>query len=315
VEPSISIDDQEGRMETTRRKPRPPRAGEMTLAGPEARERLIDAMPVTERRLELGGIPTAVLEGGAGPPLVLLHGPGEFAAKWFTVIPDLVATRRVIAPDLPGHGASGSGGAIEGERVRAWLGELIARTCPAPPALVGQIVGGAIAARFASRSGERVERLVLVDALGLAAFRPAAEFGSALGRFLESPTAGTLDGLWARCAFDLDAMRERLGDRWPPLRAYALDRAKAPTARAAMQSLMATFGMPAIPEAELEAIAVPTFLIWGRHDLATPLAVAQAASARYGWPLEVVEGAADDPPLEQPAAFLAALRRALGDAE
>jgi pimeloyl-ACP methyl ester carboxylesterase len=173
-------------------------------------------------------------------------------------------------------------------------------------------VGGAIAARFVARSGVRVERLVLVDALGLSAFQPAPEFRTALGDFQESPDGETLDRLWARCAFDLDAMRERLGDHWRPLRAYALDRATAPGARAAMQGLMATFGMPAIPAAELEAIAVPTFLIWGRHDLATPLAVAQAASARYGWPLEIVEGAADDPPLEQPAAFLAALWRALG---
>jgi pimeloyl-ACP methyl ester carboxylesterase len=299
-------------METTRQEQRSRRAGEGTLAGPEARQRLIDAMPVTERRIELGGIPTAVLEGGAGPPVVLLHGPGEFAAKWFAVIPDLVATHRVIAPDLPGHGASGGGGLVDAERVLVWLGELIARTCPIPPAVVGQIVAGAIAARFVARSDERVERVVLVDALGLSAFQPAPEFGAALDDFLESPTADALDRLWARCAFDLDALCERLGDRWRALRAYALDRAKAPTARAAMQGLMAAFGMPAIPEAELEAIAVPTFLIWGRHDLATPLAVAQAASARYGWPLEVVEGAADDPPIEQPAAFLAALRRALG---
>jgi pimeloyl-ACP methyl ester carboxylesterase len=101
--------------------------------------------------------------------------------------------------------------------------------------------------------------------------------------------------------------------RWRTLRAYALDRATTPAALAAMQRLMAAFGMPAIPQAELEAIAAPTFLIWGRHDLAAPLAVAQVASARYGWPLEVIEGAADDAPIEQPAAFLAALRRALGD--
>ncbi len=297
-------------METTRQK-RSGRGGTGTLAGPDARRRLIEAMPVTERRIELNGIPTAVLEGGAGPPVVLLHGPGEFAAKWFTVIPDLVASHRVIAPDLPGHGASGGGGAVESERVLVWLDELIARTCPIPPALVGQIVGGAIAARFAARAGERVERLVLVDALGLAAFRPAPEFGAALGDFLERPTADTLDRLWARCAFDLDALRVRLGDRWGALSTYALDRATAPEARAAMESLMASFGMPAIPEAELAAIAVPTFLIWGRHDLATPLAVARAASARHGWPLEVIEGAADDPPIEQPAAFLAALWRAL----
>jgi pimeloyl-ACP methyl ester carboxylesterase len=229
------------------------------------------------------------------------------------VIPDLVGTHRVIAPDLPGHGASGGGDRVDGEGILAWLDELIARTCPVPPALVGQIVGGAIAARFVAQSGERVERLVLVDALGLSAFQPTAEFGAALGDFLQGPTPETLDGLWARCAFDLDALRERLGDRWQPLRAYALDRASTPAALGAMQRLMAAFGMPAIPEAELAAIAVPTFLIWGRHDLATPLAVAEAASARYGWPLEVIEGAADDPPIEQPAAFLTALRHALGD--
>jgi pimeloyl-ACP methyl ester carboxylesterase len=299
-------------MATARQERRPQRAGRETLAGSEARQRLIDAMPVTERRIDLEGIPTAVLEGGAGPPVVLLHGPGEFAAKWFAVIPELVGTHRVIAPDLPGHGASGGGDLIDDERVLAWLNALITRTCPLPPALVGQIVGGAIALRFVARSGHRAERLVLADTLGLSAFQPAVEFGAVLTEFLESPTPETFDGLWARCAFDLDALRERLGDRWRSLRTYALDRARTPAALAALQSLMAAVGMAAIPEAELAAITVPTFLIWGRHDLATPLAVAQAASARYGWPLEVIEGAADDPPIEQPAAFLEALRRALG---
>jgi pimeloyl-ACP methyl ester carboxylesterase len=53
---------------------------------------------------------------------------------------------------------------------------------------------------------------------------------------------------------------------------------------------------------------VPTTLIWGRHDLATPLAVAEAASARYGWPLRVIEDAAGNPGMEQPEAFLQALR-------
>jgi pimeloyl-ACP methyl ester carboxylesterase len=299
-------------METQARRERRARtSGEEALSGQQARERLIEAMPVTERRIELAGIPTAVLEGGDGPPVVLLHGPGEFAAKWFGVIPDLAATHRVIAPDLPGHGASGGDGPLDGERVLQWLDELIERTCPAPPTLVGQIVGGAIAARFAARLGERIERLVLVDALGLTPFQPAPEFWTALNEFLQSPTGEAHDRLWDRCAFDLDGIRERLGDRWQVLRAYTLDRANAPEVRAAMQSLMAEFGMPGIPQAELAGIAVPTMLIWGRYDLATPLAVAEAASVRYGWPLQVVEEAAGDPPLEQPEAFLEALRVAL----
>ena len=42
------------------------------------------------------------------------------------------------------------------------------------------------------------------------------------------------------------------------------------------------------------------------------LNVAEAASVRYGWPLHVIENARDDPAIEQPAAFLEALRTALG---
>ena len=75
--------------------------------GEPARDRLLAGIPVNERRLRLADMSTAVLEGGDGPPMVLLHGPGEFAAAWLPVLPHLVRTHRVIAPDLPGHGASG----------------------------------------------------------------------------------------------------------------------------------------------------------------------------------------------------------------
>ena len=65
--------------------------------------------------------------------------------------------------------------------------------------------------------------------------------------------------------------------------------------------------MPAIPANVLSSISVPTTLIWGRHDMATPLSVAEAASRAFGWPLHVVENAADDPAFEQPEAFVAVL--------
>ena len=70
-----------------------------------ARDQLLAGLPVTERRLELAGVSTSVLEGGEGAPIVLLHGPGGCAAHWMRVIPDLATTHRVIAPDLPGQGA------------------------------------------------------------------------------------------------------------------------------------------------------------------------------------------------------------------
>ena len=78
--------------------------------------------------------------------------------------------------------------------------------------------------------------------------------------------------------------------------------------RISVDPMMEQFGFAAIPPEDLERIAVPTTLIWGRHDLATQLPVAEAASTGYGWPLHIIEDAADDPPMEQPEAFLEALR-------
>jgi pimeloyl-ACP methyl ester carboxylesterase len=280
-------------------------------AGARARRELLALIPVTERRLQLAGISTAVLEGGGGPPLVLLHGPAGYAAHWMRAIPGLVATHRVVAPDLPGHGASGLGdGPLDAERVLAWLAELIDRTCAAPPALVGQLLGGAIAARFASRYPDRVSRLVLIDTFGLSAFRPAREFSLALSAFLAQPTEQTHERLWRQCAFDLDGLRQRMGQRWQPFAAYNLDRIRTPHVQAAMQALLRLFESPIAPD-DLARIAVPVTLIWGRHDRATPLAVAETASASYRWPLHVIDDANDDPPIEQPEALLRVLRLAL----
>ena len=279
----------------------------------DAREQLLAGLPVTERRLPLAGVSTAVLEGGDGPPVVLLHGPAGNAAHWMRVIPGLASTRRVIVPDLPGHGASmvDDAGELDAERVGAWLGELIERTCPSPPVLVGYALGGAIALRFAAGHGDRLSGLVLVDSLGLAPFEPAPAFGAALERFLAHPDEETHTGLWRQCAFDLDRVREEMGERWQPFEAFNVDQARTPSAMGALGSLMAHFTMPADEPARID---VPTTLIWGRHDLATRLEVAQAANLRHGWPLHVIEDCADDPPIEQPDAFVHALALALGEA-
>ena len=162
------------------------------MAAADARERLLEDIPVRERRLELEGVSTTVLEGGSGAPLVLLHGPGEHAVKWMHVLPGLLKTNRVIAPDLPGHGASEvTGGPLTADRLLEWLGALIGRTCSSPPALVGQITGGAMAARFAISHGDRIGRLVLVDTLGLAPFQPAPEFAGVLHAYLAQPDQDT----------------------------------------------------------------------------------------------------------------------------
>jgi pimeloyl-ACP methyl ester carboxylesterase len=288
------------------------RGGE-PVPGVEARRRLLEDMPVTEHRLLLAGISTAVLEGGDGPPVILLHGPMANATHWMGIIPGLAAGHRVITPDLPGHGASEVTGErrIDAGRVMEWLDALIEQTCQMPPALVGQLLGGAIAARYAIDYSHRLNRLVLVDTFGLRPFQPAPEFGLALTNFLTEPTERTHTDLWHHCAFNLDALRQRMGKRWQPFEAYNLDRARAPSVQAAVATLMEHFGAPAISASDLARITVPISLIWGSHDRATPLAVAMEASARFGWPLHVIENCNDDPPVERPDELLKVLRVAL----
>jgi pimeloyl-ACP methyl ester carboxylesterase len=281
-------------------------------AGDHARQQLLAGMPITERRLNLAGVPTAVLEGGDGPPVVLLHGQGHFAAEWVCVIPTLVASHHVVAPDLLGHGASEmSDGPPTTDRALAWLGELIERTCPSPPALVGAALGGAIAARFAVDHGDRLSRLVLLDSGGLGRFRPSPRFTVALIRFLARPTEAADNRLLRRVVAHPDGVRQRMGERWEPFKAYVLDRAHTPNVRAAAGALFRRVGMPAIPAADLARIAVPTTLIWGRHDPVMRLRIAQAASNRYGWPLHVIDDAGHGPQIEQPEAVLRALHSAL----
>jgi pimeloyl-ACP methyl ester carboxylesterase len=279
-----------------------------------ARDALLAGMPVHERRLELAGVSTAVLEGREGPPLLLLHGPGAYAAAWQTVIPELTTSHHVVAPDLPGHGASTVGEApLDADRVLGWLGELIEETCAAPPVVVGQLVGGAIAARFTADRPEAVERLVLVVPFGLAPFEPTPAFGAALRGFLTAPGENTHDELWQHCVFDFDALRARPATRWRLLRAYNLDRAADPHVTYAINALIEHFGLAAIPEDVLRGIVVPTSLIWGRHDSIVPLSVAQHASVRFGWPLHVLEHAGNEPALEAPEEFVRTLRTILGE--
>lgn len=277
-------------------------------SGAPAREQLLNATPLTERRLMLAGISTAVLIGGEGPPIVLLHGPGEFALTWLRVVPELVKTHRVIVPDLPGHGASLLGDApLDTDRVLSWLGELIEQTCPSPTYLAGHLLGGAIGARFAIAHTEMVRGLALVDTFGLCRMRPTPLFALTLINFLARPTAGSRDRFFRQCFIDLDALQDQLGPLWQPLMACALEGANSPDQKAALRSMMPQLGWRAIPEEQLARISVPTNLIWGRHDRQTRLAVAQRASVRYGWPLHVIEDAADDPAVEQPGALLRAM--------
>jgi pimeloyl-ACP methyl ester carboxylesterase len=284
-------------------------------ASDQARARVLTGIPLTQRQLWPAGVATALLEGRDGPPLVLLHGQGGWAAGWLPIIPDLVRTHRVVAPDLPGLGASETPqGPPDTATVLAWLDELIDATCATPPVLVGASLGGSIAARFAAGHSRRLARLVLVDTGCLVGrVRPAPGVLLSLVRHSIRPSQHTLIRLLRQVTVDLDRLRERLGERWEPFLAYSLDRARTPGVQAANRQLLRELGWRQIPPQDLERIAVPTTLIWGRQDRVMPLRTAQEASARYGWPLQVIDDAGHFLVADQPEAFLAALQDAPGD--
>lgn len=278
------------------------------------RERLLAATPMSERHEELAGVSTAILEAGDGPPLVLLHGQGEYWGVWLPVIDELVRSHRVVVVDLPGHGASGVGqDRLDTATLVRWLDELIDVTCATPPVLVGHLLGGAIAARYAVQHGDRLAGLVLVDTLGLAWFRPSPRFAIPMVRFVARPTERSRDRLFHQCFVDFDRTGTNFGSHWEDVRAYALACAQRPDNQAALRALMPRVGVPAISRSDLDSIEVPTTLVHGRHDLQVSLRVAQAAGERHGWPLHVIDDARDDPVAEQPDAFLDALRTALDD--
>jgi pimeloyl-ACP methyl ester carboxylesterase len=101
-------------------------------------------------------------------PVVLVHGLGGQWQNWLENIPRLAQERRVIAPDLPGFGLS----EMPEERVTiSRYGEFVAALCAQlgleRVALVGNSMGGFVAAETAIQFPPRVERLVLVSSAGI----------------------------------------------------------------------------------------------------------------------------------------------------
>lgn len=290
------------------------RTEQRPATGQQLRERVLAGLPVVDRRMHAAGIPTAVFDGGDGEPLVLLHGQGEFGAVWAPAVADLVATHRVIVADLPGHGASGVGeGKLDADRTLAWLDELIERTCSEPPVVSGHLLGGAIALRYAAERPDAVRALVLVDSLGLARYRPSRSFLLAMVGFAARPTERSRDRLFDQCFADFDRVKQEFVVPWEDMAAYALAGARRPELKTAMRSLMPRFGVPAIPDELIGKIDVPVGLIHGRGDRQVKVEVAEAAGQKYGWPLQIIDGAGDDPAVEQPQAFNRAMRAALAN--
>jgi pimeloyl-ACP methyl ester carboxylesterase len=117
---------------------------------------------------QLHGRTVSYLTAGEGPVLLLVHGIASDSEAWRASLPLLARRATVIAPDLPGHGASAKApGDYSLGSLASSLRDLLVKLGHERATLVGHSLGGGVAMQFAYMFPERTERLVLVSSGGL----------------------------------------------------------------------------------------------------------------------------------------------------
>jgi len=126
------------------------------------------------KRIDVFGTPVNYVDVGTDSddeePVVFVHGLGGQWQNWLENIPRLALDRRVIAMDLPGFGLTpepSDDERITIPRYGQYVNELCDKLGLGQIELVGNSMGGYIAAEVAIQFPERVERLVLVSAAGI----------------------------------------------------------------------------------------------------------------------------------------------------
>jgi len=244
-------------------------------------------------RLTVRGIDLEVLRRGAGRPLVLLH--GFHAVDPRAAFVDLLAEHaEVIAPSHPGFGHSVRPDDFDSvyDLVRLYL-DLLDGLGGEKVTLVGCSFGGWLAAEIAVACAHRLDRLVLVDALGIKI--SDRETPDILDVFNTSPREVRRRS-WHdpdRWAPDFDAMTDDElvvhHREWESLCLYG------------WRPYMYNPGL----RRWLRRIAVPTLVLWGESDRIVTSAYGQAyAAAIPGASFEAIAGAGHHPHLEQPEAFV-----------
>ncbi|MET4100180.1 pimeloyl-ACP methyl ester carboxylesterase [Agrococcus sp. UYP10] len=144
---------------------------------------LLDALPQRGRTVDIDGVATAVFEYGPddAPPIVFVHG---FRGDHHGLEP--VAAHlpglRVIAPDLPGFGASDALPHATIDAYAVWLRAFVAAEAAAagsPPVVLGHSFGSIVVAHAAA-GGLEASRIVLVNPIATPALSGANRIGSLL---------------------------------------------------------------------------------------------------------------------------------------
>jgi pimeloyl-ACP methyl ester carboxylesterase len=270
---------------------------------------LAQTLAVTDKQIEVFGQKIHYLEAGTGPTVILLHGLGGDVSNWALTVPALAKQFHVIAIDQIGFGKSDK--PLLNYRIGTmvdFLHGFYKQAGISKATLVGNSLGGWIAAAFTLAHPEKVEKLVLVDAAG---YSPARTGLPKLTREQLAPlNASTLAELkqvmslvFYNKALLTDAFIET---------AFAAKLKRGDGYTISQFTELVLRGDDFL-DGKTKLIKAPTLVVWGREDGLTPLAIGDAyAQDIAGAEKAILDKCGHVPQLECTAAFNAALLKFLG---
>ena len=288
--------------------------------GPEGRSEWLDIDWRSHQRwAQLTGATVNYVELGDGDPLVFIHGLSGCWQNWLENIPHFAKSRRVIAIDLPGFGASPM--PVEKITINGYasiVDELLDGLGIESASIVGNSMGGFVGAELAIEFDTRVDRLVLVSAAGLTTAEMHNNHVLSALRRAENVLAYGAGWFGSRS----DRLSRRPGLRKALMLMVAAHPEKLPAALAAEQ--LRGSGKPGFMDTlealgtyplqdRLERIEAPTLIVWGDKDRLVPLRDADRFVEAIGENANkvVYEHTGHVAMLERPARFNADLEKFL----
>jgi pimeloyl-ACP methyl ester carboxylesterase len=235
--------------------------------------------------------------GGAGPPLLFLHG-GDYVAQNTRFLDTLRRNWQVTAPRHPGFGHSGRPDEFRSVNDLAYLYLNWLDRQRTPAVVVGSSFGGWVALEIAVRSVEKIAALVLIDSLGL-------KFGGREERDITDVYALPEDEVRQRTFYDPTRVLPDYGSLSDDeLTAIACDRQAA-----VLYGWRPYMHNPGLKQ-WLHRVRAPTLVVWGDSDgIVTPDYGEKLAAALPRARFERIAEAGHFPQIERPDAVAAAIQQ------
>jgi pimeloyl-ACP methyl ester carboxylesterase len=227
-----------------------------------------------ERFAEVRGTRLRYLAAGEGEPLLLVHGLGGAAANWLALAPLLLATRRLLVPELPGHGGSSALPAAPSLNAYAdRLGLVLEHEGLASAGVVGHSLGGAIALRLSIRRPDAVSALVLAGAAGISSGTRNARYALTITGIVKP---GRKLAPHRRRIARSDTLKRLVFGRWgasdpPALPAELAEAFLSGPARHTDTVSAAKALVRDDPRAHLDRVRCPSLVLWGARDNQLPV--------------------------------------------